>query len=217
MVEKPRVKIPVQTYWDPINKVISHQTIIPNEKNQELAAWSNIMGSYQPEIRVEIMKDEEGRNIGFEPTRGNPTDAGLDIYAAEDVLLNPLWFPRIGEHYDHMWQRNKMFEEYVDSHRSMVKTGIKVEIPPGLCLLLWDRSGLSAKHGVHRVAGVIDDRYRGQLKVALVNLSHKPYEIKRGDRIAQAILTPMILPRLTIVDSLSDSSRGEDGFGSTGR
>ena len=199
-------KIPVQSYYDPITKTISHQTIISSSTNPEVAAYSNIMGAKQPELLVEIMKDEDGENVGIVPTRGHPTDAGLDIYAAEDSYLAPI---------DGAICEGR--RERLDTHRVTIGTGIKVQIPPGMCLLLWDRSGLSAKHGLHRVAGVIDSSYRGEIKIALVNLSHISHHIKRGDRIAQAILSPMILPSVKVVGSLSSSGRGEGGFGSTGR
>ena len=157
------------------------------------------------QLNFEIMKDESGKPLGQLPTRSNPTDAGLDLYSAEDITIEPNLYPEV-----------TAMADTKDKHRAIVSTGIKAEIPPGLGLFLWDRSGLSAKHGLHRVAGVIDSAYRGEIKVALVNLSNKVYHIKKGDRIAQGILAPIILATPVEVASVSDTARGAAGFGSTG-
>lgn len=156
-------------------------------------------------LNIEIMRDENGEPLGTLPTRSNPTDAGLDLYAAEDKVIDPNFYPEAS--------RNADAE---DRHRVLVRLGIKMEVPPGLGLFIWDRSGMSAKHGIHRVAGVVDEAYRGEVKVALVNLSNRPYTIKKGDRIAQGILAPVILAQPREVDSVSETSRGTGGFGSTG-
>ena len=162
-------------------------------------------GAQNTLLNIEIMKDDFGNSIGTLPTRSNPTDAGLDLYSAEDITIQPNLYPEVTNS-----------AEAKDSHRVTVRTGIKMEVPPGLGLFIWDRSGMSAKHGIHRVAGVVDSSYRGEVKVALVNLSCKAYHIKKGNRIAQGVLAPIILATPIEVASVSDTSRGEDGFGSTG-
>lgn len=152
----------------------------------------------ETEIQAQL---EEAGHQGLLPTRSNPTDAGLDLYAAEEVTLKAL----------------SPGQDPEDAYRAKISTGIAVEFPPGLGLFIHDRSGVSATHGVHRVAGVVDSSYRGPIKVALVNLSSTDYHIKIGDRIAQAILAPIILAKPIRVDELSSTERDTGGFGSTGR
>lgn len=157
-------------------------------------------------LNIEIMKDEDGNPLGTLPTRSNPTDAGLDLYAAEDLVIEPNIYPEVTS-----------ITDSKDRHRVIVSTGIKMEVPPGLGFFIWDRSGVSAKHGVIKVAGVVDSAYRGEVKVALVNLSTKAYHIKKGDRIAQGILAPIILATPREVACVSNTARGAGGFGSTGK
>lgn len=144
------------------------------------------------------------------PTRNNPTDAGLDLYANETVTLMPRSFEVEGcdERLDALAE---------DKARAIVSTGIAIEFPPGYGFFIHDRSGLSAKFGVHRVAGVADEAYRGEIKVALINLGHRSYTIKKGDRIAQGVLMPIALPIVREVETLSETSRGVQGFGSSGK
>jgi dUTP pyrophosphatase len=127
------------------------------------------------------------------PSKKNKNDAGLDIYSIETKLLLPL-------------------------ERHIYATGIALEIPYGYVGLLWDRSGLSANNGIHRLAGVIDSDYRGEIKVALVNLDKQTsYEIKKGDKIIQCIIQKFEEVSVVQVDDLSKSLRGELGFGSSGK
>jgi dUTP pyrophosphatase len=156
-------------------------------------------------LNIEIMKDDQGNPLGKLPTRSNATDAGLDRYSAEDLTIEPNLYPEV-----------TTAANTRDRHRVVVDLGIKMEVPPGLGFFISDRSGMSAKHGIHRVAGVVDADYRGQVKVALVNLSSKAYHIKKGDRIAQGVLAPIVLATPVEVKSVSDTSRGESGFGSSG-
>lgn len=142
------------------------------------------------------------------PTRNNETDAGLDLYSNEDVTLAPRGFVPFA-HVDDTDGR--------DQARTIVSTGIAVEFPPGYAFFIHDRSGLSAKFGIHRVAGVVDYGYSGEVKVALINLSAEQYKIKKGDRIAQGVLTPVATPKVNVVEQLSKTSRGAKGFGSSGK
>jgi dUTP diphosphatase len=158
-----------------------------------------------PPLNIEIMKDLDGNSLGKLPTRSNPTDAGLDLYAAEDITIQPNLYPEVTS-----------IADAKDKHRVTVKLGIKMEVPPGLGFFICDRSGMSAKHGIHRVAGIVDADYRGEVMVALINLSNKTYHIKKGDRIAQGVLAPVILATPVEVDSVSNTTRGVGGFGSTG-
>lgn len=103
--------------------------------------------------------------------------------------------------------------------RRIVPTGLRVEIPDGFEMQIRPRSGLAAKHGVTLVnaPGTIDSDYRGPLGVILINLGDQPFVIGHGDRIAQAVIAPVVQAAFETVGSLSDTDRGAGGFGSTGR
>ncbi len=120
---------------------------------------------------------------------------GMDLLAAieEDITVKPM-------------------------QRVVVPTGICVEIPDGYELQVRPRSGLALKHGVTVLnsPGTIDPDYRGEIKVILINLGEKDFTIKRGDRIAQMVLCPIVRFEWEEVQELSPTLRGESGFGSTG-
>ena len=101
---------------------------------------------------------------------------------------------------------------------SLVPTGFKLAIPPGHEGQVRPRSGLAVKHGltVVNAPGTIDSDYRGEVKVALINLGPAPVTIARGDRIAQLVIAPVTRAALAEVDQLPSSQRGEGGFGHTG-
>jgi dUTP pyrophosphatase len=100
-----------------------------------------------------------------------------------------------------------------------VRTGVAIALPDGYAGLVLPRSGLALRHGVTcaNAPGLVDPNYRGELMVILVNLGLEPFVAEAGDRIAQLLLVPYSLPELTVVESLSDTERGADGFGSSGR
>lgn len=125
------------------------------------------------------------------PSYGHRGDAGLDLFAADDVVV----------------EKGQVLA---------VSTGIKVAVPDGFVGLIWDKSGVSLR-GVHRLAGVIDSGYRGDVRVVLVNLSDEPYAIKRGMKIAQLLIQPVTVVRVVEVEDLEETPRGEGGFGSTGK
>lgn len=118
-------------------------------------------------------------------------DAGLNLYAIEYKTLTP------GERY-------------------LFGTGIAFEIPEGYVGLVWERSGLSNKHGLIVLGGVIDSGYRGEIRVGLFNSSKKFYIVKAGDKIAQMLIQQVVSVDVEEVDELSDTGRGKGGFGSTG-
>ncbi|HNQ81870.1 MAG TPA: dUTP diphosphatase [Candidatus Aminicenantes bacterium] len=124
------------------------------------------------------------------PVYGHPGDAGLDLFASEGRILAP----------------GELFP---------VPTGIQMAIPRGYVGLIWDKSGVSLK-GVHRLAGVVDAGYRGEVQVVLANLGREPYEIKAGMKIAQMLIQPIVPVNVRESGTLDDTSRGEGGFGSTG-
>lgn len=103
--------------------------------------------------------------------------------------------------------------------RAVVPTGLRIEIPPGFEMQIRPRSGLALKHGLSlpNTPGTIDSDYRGPLGVLLINLGGEPFTIHHGDRIAQAIVAPVVQARFAAVEALSDTDRGAGGFGSTGR
>ena len=125
------------------------------------------------------------------PTRGSSGAAGYDLYANEDATIGETEF-------------------------TPVNTGVSVAIPTGYYGRIAPRSGLAAKHGVIIGGGVIDEDYRGELKV-LMSCLQGLYDVSRGERIAQLILEKITTPELEIVTSLDDTDRGSDGFGSTGK
>jgi dUTP pyrophosphatase len=98
----------------------------------------------------------------------------------------------------------------------LVSTGLAMEIPFGYVGLIWDRSGVSTKNTVKTLAGVIDAGYRGEVKVALLNLNSKPFQIEKGMKVAQILIQKVESPIVVEVDELSDTARGDGGFGSTG-
>ncbi len=100
-----------------------------------------------------------------------------------------------------------------------VPTGLRLEIPPGFEGQIRARSGLAARHaiGVPNAPGTIDADYRGEVKVLLVNFGHHPYTIRRGDRIAQLVFAAVARAALDVATELSETARGEGGFGHTGR
>jgi dUTP pyrophosphatase len=124
------------------------------------------------------------------PTRAHPTDAGLDLFTDESVTLNP-------------------------RARHWVRTGIAVEIPAGYVGLIWPRSSLSAQY-IDTSAGVIDSGYHGEVKVLLVNNSNDIVRLKHCTKIAQLLIQPVSIEKLIVVDELSETERGDHGFGSSG-
>ena len=129
----------------------------------------------------------------FMPTRAHPDDAGLDIKSPKDVYM-------------------------IHGASYVIDTGIRVQIPKGYSGQLKSKSGLLINHNISSGEGLIDSGYTGTIKVYLRNNSPTDdYQIKRGDKITQLVIQAMITPELEVVDSLEDTERGENGFGSSGR
>ena len=103
--------------------------------------------------------------------------------------------------------------------RKLIPTGLKMELPKGYEAQVRPRSGMSIKHGITLVncVGTIDEDYRGEICIPIVNLSTEHFTINNGDRIAQMIIAPVTKANIEIVTELSNTQRGEGGFGSTGR
>ena len=100
--------------------------------------------------------------------------------------------------------------------RKIFGTGLKIELPKGYVSLIWDKGGVASK-GIKTMGGVIEHTYRGEYKIILMNLSNEICEIKKGDKIAQLIIQPVETATVIEVNELTETSRGEGGFGSTGR
>lgn len=126
------------------------------------------------------------------PVYANPGDAGMDLFCLEDYSLQP------GE-------------------RHAFNLGLAAEIPAGHYIRLSPKSGLALKYGIDVLAGVVDETYRGEWVVILINLGQEIKEFKVGDKIAQAVLTPYNQADFAVVDGLSETQRGGGGFGSSGR
>lgn len=131
------------------------------------------------------------------PVKIHESDAGYDLAACEDVLIPP-------------------------RSRAVISTGVSLSLPKcsleghEYYLRIAPRSGLAAKHGIDVFAGVIDTSYRGECKVCLFNSGDEPFQVRCGDRIAQAILTVFAKSEVVRVDELDVTERGDAGFGSSG-
>ncbi len=143
-------------------------------------------------IRVVVMSHGEGLAL---PAYETALSAGCDVRAAVDdiYVLDP-------------------------GARYPVPTGLKLAIPAGFEIQVRARSGLAFKHGIGlpNAPGTIDADYRGELKILLCNWGQHPFTIRRGDRIAQLIVAPVVQARFQVVPDLDETARGDGGFGSTG-
>lgn len=141
-------------------------------------------------VRLKRLAHGQGLDLPFYATSGA---AGMDVLAAEDVVLAP-------------------------GARHAIATGLAIAIPEGFEIQVRPRSGLALKHGVTvlNAPGTIDADYRGEIKVILANLGQESFAVHRGDRIAQLVLAPVSRAHLIEVDELGTTERGVGGFGSTG-
>lgn len=146
---------------------------------------------------MKIMLDE-----GAKVSRAHPYDAGLDLHTPKDILVPETRY-------------SEFFEE-VEIGTAIVDTGIHVEIPEGYVGFIKSKSGLNVKHGLV-AEGVIDAHYTGSIVVKLYNYNTTQYCFEAGDKIAQLVILPCLLPDLELADSLEETDRGDAGFGSTGR
>jgi len=139
-------------------------------------------------IKIKVKKL---RPDAITPHYNHEGDAGMDLYAVEDIILWP--------------------DEPV-----AVPTGLSIELPTGYVALVWDKSGLSLKEGIKTMAGVMDSNYRGEYKIVLINTTNQYYYIDKGDKIAQLLIQPVMRAEVEETRELSETSRGSGGFGSTG-
>lgn len=164
------------------------------------------MHTYEPMIKIQLDKG------AVSPIRGHRWDGGLDLCAMEDCVVPPSaltgeqWIADDGICY-----------ESVEVGSLVIDTGTHIEIPEGYYGEIRSRSGLMCKCGITAGDGTIDAHYTGPIKVCLFNHRGSAYHVKAGDRIAQLVISPCMLPRLELVDHLKETDRGDGGFGSTGR
>lgn len=144
-------------------------------------------------MNIKVKKLKPGATV---PTMGSKFAAGADLYSAEDadVVIEP------GE-------------------TKFIGTGLAMEIPEGYVGLVYARSGLACKRGLAPAnkVGVVDSDYRGEIKVALHNHGKEAQTVENGERIAQMVIAPYLSVNYEEADELSETERGEGGFGSTGR
>ncbi|BCZ16688.1 dUTP pyrophosphatase [Aviadenovirus bubonis] len=139
----------------------------------------------------ELLQYRKITERAYPPVRATPLAAGIDLRSAHDVIIQP-------------------------GKRKLIFTDLAFRIPPGYYGRVAPRSGLASKYCVDVGAGVIDSDYRGNVAVLLINFGEQPYNVSKGDRIAQLILEKIAVPVLCEVSSLDDTVRGSGGFGSTG-
>lgn len=127
------------------------------------------------------------------PQYAHNDDSGMDLFSVENITLAP-------------------------GDRKLVKTGIKIELPPNTEAQIRPRSGLAYKNGITvlNTPGTIDEGYRGEIGIILINHSKNIFEILKGMKIAQMVIIPILRPQIIETNDLSTSKRGEGGFGSTG-
>lgn len=142
------------------------------------------------------------------PTRAHEADAGLDLYAPCDININ-------GGSIIYLSAFN-MDDAGTQAGSVIIDTGVHIELPHNTVGMIKSKSGLNTKHSLI-CEGVIDEGYTGSIKVKLYNLSPDYYIIRKGDKIAQLVILPIVKPELELVDELADTERGDNGFGSTGR
>ena len=147
-------------------------------------------------VGIKYLSDKYGKELK-KPTYATEGSAGLDLPACIDeaVTLNP-------------------------GDRTAIPTGIAIELPsPDYVAYVFARSSLGLKKGITlpNAVGVIDSDYRGEIKVALTNISDEPYTINPGERIAQLVIAPVIKAEFKEKDELEQTQRGSGGFGSTGK
>ena len=140
-------------------------------------------------MKIKVKKLNEDAKL---PTHGHPGDAGMDFYALEEVVFAPL-------------------------KQMRVRTGIAVEIPEGCVGLIWDKSSISFNLGLKIMGGVIDEGFRGEITMSLVNTSDKEVVLEKGHKVAQMIIQKYEHCDILEVNEISETVRGEGREGSTGK
>jgi dUTP pyrophosphatase len=148
-----------------------------------------------PVIKIVRLRPDTDSDIPL-PRYMTPQSAGMDLCAAitQDLVL-------------------------AKGELTLIPTGFAIALPEGYEAQIRPRSGLAIKHGIGLInsPGTVDTDYRGEIKIAVINLGAKPYTFHRGDRIAQMVLKKVYLARLEIVEALDETGRNTGGFGHTGK
>ena len=140
-------------------------------------------------MRIKIKRLNDEAKLPF---YAHPGDVGMDLFSMEDYILMP------GE-------------------RKIFDLGFAMEFETGHVAIVKDKSSLPKNGGIHTMGGVFDAGYRGEYNVQLINLGQEPYEIEKGNKLAQLIIYPVIIAELEEAQTLSESARGTGNFGSTGK
>lgn len=138
-------------------------------------------------LKIKKLKDD-----AKVPTYAHPGDAGLDLYACEEVRIAP-------------------------GARAIIGTGVAMEIPEGYVGLVWDKGGISMKGGLKTIGGVVDSGYRGEIMIGIINFSDKEYVFEKGHKVAQMVIQQKEEVTVEEIDELSDTERGDKKFGSSGK
>lgn len=140
-------------------------------------------------MKIKVKRlDDTLKNVGY----AKEGDAGFDLYTREEITLEPMV-------------------------QKIVPTGVALEIPVGYVGLVWDKSSIAIKNGLKVLGGVIDSGYRGEVMVGMINLGSEPYTFSKGEKVAQMIIQKFEHAEFEITETLSDSHRGDTGFGSSGK
>ncbi len=140
-------------------------------------------------MKLKIKKLHEDAVV---PKYAHDDDAGFDLFSVKDVVV------KVGE-------------------RTAIHTGIAMEIPEGYVGLIWDKSGIAIKEGIKTVGGVVDSAYRGEIMIGVINFSEKDYTFLKGHKVAQMLMQKKEKMDFEEVGQLTETKRGEGGFGSTGK
>jgi dUTP pyrophosphatase len=145
-------------------------------------------------VRVRIARLRGAEDLPL-PSRATSGSAGFDLHAAVESELR-----------------------VEPGARALVPTGLRVAVPPGYEAQVRPRSGLALRHGIvlPNAPGTIDSDYRGEIQVIVMNLSHEPFAVRRGDRIAQLVFAPVARAEWSLVEELDETARGAGGFGHSG-
>ncbi len=139
-------------------------------------------------MKVKVKKTHPDAKM---PSYAHPGDVGLDMYSVDEAVIEP-------------------------GDRKLLNCGFALEFPEGYAAIVKDKGGPPHKYGLHCLGGVFDAGYRGEYNVNLVNLGHEKVTIEKGQKIAQLVLFPVAIAELEETEELSDSSRKDGKFGSTG-
>jgi len=189
VVETPVVK---KAKIDDETEVVKSDAAIEVKGDTAVEEEANVSTVTRMEVVKPTLRFAKMSEHAKAPTRGSSVAAGYDLYAAEEMVIEP-------------------------GKRACVKTDIQIEVPDGTYGRVAPRSGLAAKHGIDVGAGVVDKDYRGNVMVLLFNFGDAAFNVARGDRIAQLVLEKICMAELEELPTLDDTERGDGGFGSTGK